>query len=173
MIDYFSVFFHVSSQNSLKWTEKSLESASINPNKSAWNYCFNACLSDCVFHKSDLSEILASLIIEDFLNGAVILTFFSDKFSFSDDVKLVSNIALMNNVLIGPKLFFFQSIANLILFIRVHFSQNINRGKNFSVIISLIDCSLLNNVSESMTIKFIQNTLLLANNRRCTRCVVH
>lgn len=122
LVDNFSVFLHISTKNSFKRTKKSLESASVNPNKSTRSQSLYTCLPDGIFHQSNFSKVLSCTIIKNFVNRPVILSLFSDELSLSDNIELITSIALTYNIFVSSKVLLFQSITNLISFIRIHLS---------------------------------------------------
>ena len=105
VIHHFSVFLHVSAQDSLQWTQQTLESISVDPNESAWSCGFNTGLSDSVFHQSNFTKVLSRLVFKHFLNWPHTLFLLSDTLTFSNDVKLITRLTLSHNILIRPEAF--------------------------------------------------------------------
>lgn len=120
MIHHLSVLFHIPAQDSFQRSQKTLEGLPIYPNQSAWSGCLNTGLSDSVFHQSDLTEILACLVIEHLLNWPVSLLFLSNALALSNDVESVSCLALLHYILVGLISFLLKGITDLISLVSVH-----------------------------------------------------
>lgn len=120
MIYHFSVFFHISAQDSFQRTEKSFECVSVNPNQSARSSCLDTGLSNGVSHQCNFSEIFTCFVLENFLDRPAALFFFSNAFSFCNDIELISIFALFHNILVWSKALFSQGVTDLFSFIAIH-----------------------------------------------------
>lgn len=128
MVHHFAVLVHVAAQDAFQGTQQTFESVPVDPDESTGGDRFDASLPDSIFHQGDLPKVFSSLVLENFLNRAVVLAFFSYALSLCNDIEFVAGLSLPHNILVGAETFFSEGVTNLVSFVWIHIRQNINFG---------------------------------------------
>lgn len=133
------VFVHVALQDLLDRAQQALEGVALDGNHAAVGLGLHAGLPHCVLHQSDLSEVVAFLVLEHLLHrssGRFLLL--SNQLPLSDDVETVALVALFDHVGASLELLLLEAVAELFLLIGVNLGQDLNLGEDFGVVLALL-----------------------------------
>ena len=108
----FLVFVHVSLQDLFDRAQKALEGVTLDGYDTAGGLGLDAGLSHCVLDQSDLSEVVAFLVLEHLLHwtgGGFLLL--SDQLALSDDVETVSLVSLLDHIRASLELLLLEAVT--------------------------------------------------------------
>lgn len=113
------------------------------------------------------------MILKDFFDRLAVLHLFSNHLALSHNVKLITWISLLDDVIALWVWLLDQNIANLLFLVRINILKNINLLKYIQIGLSLFNGRLLNDVGKSQTIHPIHFTSSLALDSRSSGSIVH
>ncbi len=113
------------------------------------------------------------MILKHFFGRLAVLHLFSNQLALSHNVKLITWISLLDDVIALWIWFLNQNIANLLFFVRINILENIDLLKYIQIGLSPFNGCLLNDVGKSRTIHSIHFTGILALDSRSSGSIVH
>ena len=113
------------------------------------------------------------MILKHFFGRLAVLHLFSNQLALSHNVKPITWISLLDDVIALWVWLLDQHIANLLFFVRINILENIDLLKYIQIGLSLFNGCLLNNVGKSRTIHSIHFTGSLTLDSRSSGSIVH
>jgi hypothetical protein len=121
------ISFFVSLQDLFKAAQHPLETLSVDRGYSASVYSLDAGLPANVVQQSQFSKVVTLFVLVNHSWELIMrLLFFSNQIALQNDIKLVSALALLDNVLAILKLFFFQNVIKLLPEIKLKITFPVN-----------------------------------------------
>lgn len=121
----FLVFVHVALQDVFHGAQQALEGIALDVDNSAISHCFDAGLTNCVFHQGYLTEVVSIMVLKHLLGfRGKCLSFLCQEFAFSNDVKTIALVSLLDDVGSSFVLLLLEGITKLLFLVWVDFSED-------------------------------------------------